>query len=64
MDRGDRTLLCRSRGDALAIPGALEAMRALAARGVAQACVSNSGRAIVDANIEALGIRQDRSRSR
>jgi HAD superfamily hydrolase (TIGR01509 family) len=37
-------------------PGALEAMRELAARGVAQACVSNSGRTIVDANIKALGI--------
>jgi HAD superfamily hydrolase (TIGR01509 family) len=37
-------------------PGAVEAMRELAARGVAQACVSNSGRTIVDANIEALGI--------
>jgi HAD superfamily hydrolase (TIGR01509 family) len=38
------------------IPGALEAMQALAVRGVAQACVSNSGRRIVDANIKALGI--------
>ena len=37
-------------------PGALEAMRKLAEHGIAQACVSNSGRAIVDANIEALGI--------
>ena len=37
-------------------PGALEAMRELATRGVVQACVSNSGRAIVNANIEALGI--------
>src|ERR1700722_13093332 len=37
-------------------PGAVEAMRELSARGVAQACVSNSGRTIVDANIEALGI--------
>ena len=37
-------------------PGALEAMRELAERGVAQACVSNSGRTIVDANIKALGI--------
>jgi HAD superfamily hydrolase (TIGR01509 family) len=37
-------------------PGAVEAMRELAARGVAQVCVSNSGRTIVDANIEALGI--------
>ena len=39
------------------IPGALEAVRALAAKGVTQACVSNSGRAIVDANLEALQIR-------
>jgi HAD superfamily hydrolase (TIGR01509 family) len=39
------------------IPGALEVVRALAAKGVAQACVSNSGRAIVDANLDALGIR-------
>jgi HAD superfamily hydrolase (TIGR01509 family) len=38
-------------------PGGVETVRALAARGVAQACVSNSGRAIVDANLEALGIR-------
>jgi HAD superfamily hydrolase (TIGR01509 family) len=37
-------------------PGALEAMRKLAELGIAQACVSNSGRTIVDANIEALGI--------
>jgi HAD superfamily hydrolase (TIGR01509 family) len=37
-------------------PGALEAMRKLAERGIAQACVSNSGRTIVDANIDALGI--------
>jgi len=37
-------------------PGAIEAMRELQARGVAQACVSNSGRTIVDANIKALGI--------
>jgi HAD superfamily hydrolase (TIGR01509 family) len=39
-------------------PGALEAVRALAALGVAQACVSNSGRAIVDANLDALGVRR------
>jgi HAD superfamily hydrolase (TIGR01509 family) len=38
------------------IPGAIEAMRELAALGVAQACVSNSGRTIVDANIKALGV--------
>ncbi len=40
------------------IPGALEAVRALAAVGVAQACVSNSSRAIVDANLHALEIRR------
>ena len=43
-------------GELEPVPGALEAMRELAARGVAQACVSNSGRAIVDANIKALRI--------
>jgi HAD superfamily hydrolase (TIGR01509 family) len=43
-------------GELEPVPGALEAMRELAERGVAQACVSNSGRAIVDANIKALGI--------
>ena len=37
-------------------PGALEAMRDLQAHGVAQACVSNSGRRIVDANIKALDV--------
>jgi HAD superfamily hydrolase (TIGR01509 family) len=36
--------------------GALDTMRDLQALGVAQACVSNSGRRIVDANIEALGV--------
>ena len=44
-------------GELEPIPGAIQAMRELAERGVAQACVSNSGRRIVDANIEALGIR-------
>jgi HAD superfamily hydrolase (TIGR01509 family) len=39
-------------------PGAVDAIRTLARRGIAQACVSNSGRAIVDANLDALGIRQ------
>ena len=53
--RGSRTIMSPTR-EARAIPGALEAMRELAARGVAQACVSNSGRTIVDANLEALGI--------
>ena len=40
------------------VPGAIETVAALAAEGVAQACVSNSGRRIVDANLDALGIRQ------
>ncbi len=43
-------------GELEPIPGALKAMRDLQARGVGQACVSNSGRTIVDANIKALGI--------
>ncbi|MQT15269.1 HAD family hydrolase [Segnochrobactrum spirostomi] len=38
------------------IPGALETMRALAARGIPQVCVSNSNRRIVDANVDALGV--------
>jgi len=38
-------------------PGALETVRALTKKGVPQACVSNSGRAVVDANLDALGIR-------
>jgi HAD superfamily hydrolase (TIGR01509 family) len=43
-------------GELRPIPGAIKALRDLAARGVAQACVSNSGRTIVNANIETLGI--------
>jgi HAD superfamily hydrolase (TIGR01509 family) len=43
-------------GELEPIPGAIETMRKLAELGVAQACVSNSGRTIVDANIEALAI--------
>lgn len=42
-----------------ASPDAIEAIRALAARGVAQVCVSNSARRIVDANLAALGIVKD-----
>lgn len=38
------------------IPGAAETVRALHAEGILQACVSNSERAIVDANLDALGI--------
>jgi HAD superfamily hydrolase (TIGR01509 family) len=40
------------------VPGAIETIAALAAEGVAQACVSNSGRGIVDANLDALGVRR------
>ena len=38
------------------MPGALETMRELHALGIPQACVSNSERRVVDANIAALGI--------
>ncbi|MDX8482544.1 HAD family phosphatase [Mesorhizobium sp. VK24D] len=37
-------------------PGAIEAMYYFDERGIRQVCVSNSARAIVDANIRALGI--------
>ncbi|HZH27587.1 MAG TPA: HAD family phosphatase [Azospirillaceae bacterium] len=36
-------------------PGAVECVDALAARGMIQACVSNSGRRVVDANMRRLG---------
>ena len=39
-----------------AVTGAVETINALASAGIPQICVSNSNRAIVDANIEALGI--------
>lgn len=38
-------------------PGAIEAIDFFAEQGIKQVCVSNSGRAIVDANILALGIK-------
>lgn len=38
------------------MPQAMATIAALAAAGVRQACVSNAGRAILDANIEALGL--------
>ena len=38
------------------MPGALETMRELHARGIPQACVSNSERRVVDANLRALGV--------
>jgi HAD superfamily hydrolase (TIGR01509 family) len=40
------------------MPEAAATVRELAARKLPQACVSNSGRAIVDANLDALGIRE------
>ena len=42
----------------VAIPGSRETIRKLAAKGVKQACVSNSCRRIVEANLQALGIRE------
>jgi HAD superfamily hydrolase (TIGR01509 family) len=38
------------------MPRALETVRALAAAGIRQICVSNAGRLILDANIDALGL--------
>ncbi|MCF8483078.1 MAG: HAD family phosphatase [Rhodospirillum sp.] len=38
------------------IPGGVEAIKALAAAGIAQICVSNSDRAVVDTNLRSLGI--------
>jgi HAD superfamily hydrolase (TIGR01509 family) len=38
------------------IVDAIDAVKELAARGIPQVCVSNSGRAVVDANLRALGI--------
>lgn len=44
------------RAEVRPMAGAVETVKALAAAGIRQGCVSNSGRSIVDANIEALGI--------
>jgi HAD superfamily hydrolase (TIGR01509 family) len=38
------------------MPRALETVRALAAAGIRQICVSNAGRLILDANVDALGL--------
>jgi HAD superfamily hydrolase (TIGR01509 family) len=46
----------REAGGLLALPGALEAVRAFADSGLAQVCVSNSSRRVVDANLAALGV--------
>ena len=51
----DRFYLENAR-ELVASPQARETIRALNARGVAQACVSNSSRLVVDANIAALGV--------
>jgi HAD superfamily hydrolase (TIGR01509 family) len=44
------------RDSLVALPGAVATIRVLARLGVPQACVSNSSRSVVDANIDALGI--------
>lgn len=44
------------RDELVEIAGAREIMETLQARGIRQACVSNSARAIVDANLAALGV--------
>lgn len=45
------------RSELVAMPGAVQTIRTLKELGAQQVCVSNSGRLIVDANIDALGIR-------
>jgi HAD superfamily hydrolase (TIGR01509 family) len=61
LDRGewlaaiDRFYIAQA-SELVAMSQARETIRALHARGVAQACVSNSGRRVVDANIAALGL--------
>ncbi|TCP88247.1 HAD superfamily hydrolase (TIGR01509 family) [Rhizobium sp. PP-CC-2G-626] len=45
-----------SRHTLVAIPGAVDAVRELYLLGIPQVCVSNSCRAIVDANLDALGL--------
>ncbi len=50
--------MSRARTRSRRLPARSRPFAALAALGVAQACVSNSGRAVVDANLDALGIRQ------
>ncbi|WP_216671049.1 HAD family phosphatase [Mangrovicoccus sp. HB161399] len=49
-------LYCARAAELQPLPGAAETMAALDAAGIAQVCVSNSGRRVVDANIAALGI--------
>lgn len=44
------------RHELVAVPRAVETIRAIAAMGLPQVCVSNSARMIVDANLDALGI--------
>ena len=44
------------RDSLVALPGAVATIHVLAKLGVPQACVSNSSRGVVDANIDALGI--------
>ncbi|MCK0207751.1 HAD family phosphatase [Starkeya koreensis] len=45
-----------NRAALVSLPQAVATIRALERLGVAQACVSNSSRSVVDANIDALGI--------
>ena len=45
------------RRELVPLPGARETVVAFAARGLTQVCVSNSSRAIVEANLDALGVR-------
>lgn len=44
------------RHELIAVPRAVETIRAIAGMGLPQVCVSNSARMIVDANLDALGV--------
>lgn len=44
------------RHELIALPQAVETIRAIAGLGLPQVCVSNSARVIVDANLDALGV--------
>jgi HAD superfamily hydrolase (TIGR01509 family) len=48
-----------NRHELIAVPQAVETIRAIASMGLPQACVSNSARMIVDANLDALGVAQE-----
>ncbi|PVB60148.1 HAD family phosphatase [Labrenzia sp. 011] len=51
-----RTYYAEHSGSLVPIPGAVETVRLLAEAGIAQICVSNSEREVVDVNLRSLGL--------